>query len=131
MSNVKLFKGWLTESTEAANPGPAISWATPVKATISKAAGKGGNVIEVKTGSGRVFNYKIIGVALGKEYAINFNWLKKTAGGDMTIGRTIQGGVDPVKVDYSDLAEILPKLVQGQPKAEDITLGVGVRFEKI
>ena len=44
-------------------PGPgSISWANPVKATISKAADKGGNAIAVKNGAGKVFNYKIIGV---------------------------------------------------------------------
>jgi hypothetical protein len=130
MSNVKLFKGWLTESAEAATPGPSISWASPVKATISKAADKGHNVIAVKSGDGRVFNYKIIGFALGKQYAINFNWLKKLSGGDMQIGRTVQGGVDPYTVEYDDLTKILPDLANGK-SVDQTTLGTGVKFTKI
>lgn len=130
MSTVKLFKGWLAESAEAADPGPAISWATPVKATVSKAAAKGGNVIEVKSGSGRVFNYKILGYIAGKTYAINFNWIKKTAGGGMEIGRTVQGGVEPYEVEWSDLSMILPDLANGK-STEHGNWAAGVKFTKI
>ena len=128
---IKLFEGWLGEEAESAIPGPgSISWANPVKATISKAADKGGNAIAVKNGTGKVFNYKIIGVAVGKEYAINFNWLKKLGDGGMQIGRTVSGGVDPYTVDYSDLEEILPDLASGK-SVDHTTLGVGVKFTKI
>ena len=58
---VKLFENWLREEADVTVPGPgSISWANPVKATISKAADKGGNAIAVKNGAGKVFNYKII-----------------------------------------------------------------------
>lgn len=128
---VKLFENWLGEEEETAVPGPgSISWANPVKATISKAADKGGNAIAVKNGAGKVFNYKIIGVAVGKEYAINFNWLKKLANGGMQIGRTVSGGVDPYTVDYEDLTKILPDLANGK-SVDHTTLGVGVKFTKI
>ena len=129
---IKLFENWLGEEAEGANvPGPgSISWANPVKATISKASDKGGNAIAVKNGAGKVFNYKIIGKAAGAEYAINFNWLKKLANGGMQIGRTVSGGVDPYTVDYSDLEEILPDLANGK-SVDHSTLGVGVKFTKI
>ena len=131
MSNVKLFKGWLTESAEAATPGPsALNWANPVKATITKAAQKGHNVIEVKSGDGRVFNYKIIGYIAGKTYAINFNWLKKTTGGGMVIGRTVQGGVEPYEVEWSDLSTILPDLTSGK-STDHGNWAAGVKFTKI
>jgi hypothetical protein len=130
MSNVKPFSGWLAESAEAVAPGPSLSWAHPVKATISKAADKGRNVIALKNGSGKVFNYKIIGFALGKQYEINFNWLKKLRDGTLQIGRTVQGGVDPYNVEYGELAKILPDLVNGK-SVDQTTLGTGVKFTKI
>ena len=128
---VKLFENWLQEDADVAVPGPgSISWANPVKATISKAADKGGNAIAVKNGAGKVFNYKIIGVALNNQYAINFNWLKKLGDGGMQIGRTVQGGVDPYTVEYDDLTKILPDLANGK-SVDHTTLGVGVKFTKI
>ena len=128
---VKLFENWLQEDADVTVAGPgSISWANPVKATISKAADKGGNAIAVKNGSGKVFNYKIIGVALNNQYAINFNWLKKLGDGGMQIGRTVQGGVDPYTVEYDDLTKILPDLANGK-SVDHTTLGVGVKFTKI
>lgn len=126
---VKSLTEWLGEAVEAANPD-TLNWANPVKAAITKATAKGGNVIEVKSADGRVFNYKIIGYAANKTYAINFNWLKKTAAGGMVIGRTIQGGVEPYEVAWSDLASILPSLTRGQ-SAEHGNWIAGVKFTKI
>ena len=122
------FREWLTE---ADNPEATLNWTNPVKAAITKAAQKGGNVIEVKSADGKVFNYKIIGYAANKTYAINFNWLKKNPKtGGMIIGRTIQGGVEPYEVAWSDLAEILPALTKGQ-SAEHGNWVAGVKFTKI
>ena len=126
---VKSLTEWLSEAVEAADTD-TLNWTNPVKAAITKATAKGGNVIEVKSADGRVFNYKIIGYVATKTYAINFNWLKKTATGGMVIGRTIQGGVDPYEVEWNDLATILPSLTKGQ-SAEHGTWAAGVKFTKI
>jgi hypothetical protein len=130
MKNINLFKEWLGEAVEAADPA-TLNWTNPVKAGITKAADRGGNVIEVKSADGRVFAYKIIGYAANKTYAINFNWLKKNPKtGGMIIGRTVQGGVEPYEVALSDLATILPALTSGK-SAEHGNWVAGVKFTKI
>jgi hypothetical protein len=129
MKIITLFKEWLGEAAEAADPA-TLNWANPVKAGITKAANRGGNVIEVKAADGRVFAYKIIGYVANKTYAINFNWLKKTGTGGMVIGRTVAGGVDPYEVEWSDLATILPSLTKGQ-SVEHGNWAAGVKFTKI
>lgn len=127
---VKLFEQWLNEEVESTMGGGGTSWTNPVKVAITKNSEKGHNVIQVKNSSGQLFNYEIIGSALGKSYDINFNWLKKTDKAGMILARTVSGGVEPYEVDFAQLSVLLPKLAKGQGD----TIGnfaASVEFKKI
>ena len=130
MSNVKLFKGWLAESTEAVS-STVSTWTKPVPVEVSKVI-KGGkqNIVQVKSG-GKAHQFKIIGIGpFGGKYEINYQKLEKTDTHSLKLYRYVETGTDPYEVTYSKLEKVLPNLAKGMDTTIKGTLG-DIKFEKI
>ncbi len=130
MALLKSFDQFIYESAETANSeNTTVTYFKPATSELSKDTSnpKLHNIIKFKSGT-VTRKYKVVGNMLGKNYDLNFKWIKKKDNGDLIFARTVEGGVDPETIPVSDMHEILSNMLKGY---SDINPSTGLHFYKI
>ena len=121
MKYLKLYED--TESAESASTAATITYSNPLDATMKKdTSGGKQNVIAITA------KYRVVGSALVQTYDLNFRDLVKKPNGDLIFNRYVEGGVDPQKITFSQVSDILQKAAKG---VADINPVTGIHFYKI
>jgi len=118
----------LYEDSESVSTATAITYSNPLDATMKKDTSGGKQNVVAITANNTTRKYRVVGSALVQTYDLNFRDLVKKPNGDLIFNRYVEGGVDPQKITFSQVSDILQKAAKG---VADINPVTGIHFYKI
>lgn len=116
------------ESAESASTAATITYSNPLAATMKKDTSGGKQNVIAITANNTTRKYRVVGSALIQTYDLNFKDLEKKPNGDLLFNRYVSGGVDPQKITFSQVSDILQQAAKG---VADINPVTGIHFYKI
>jgi hypothetical protein len=126
MKYLKLYEE--TESAESASTAATITYSNPLAATMKKDTSGGKQNVIAITANNTTRKYRVVGNVVFKEYDLNFKDLVKKENGDLIFNRYVEKGVDPQKITFSQVSDVLQQAAKG---VADINPVTGIHFYKI
>jgi hypothetical protein len=126
MKYLKLYEE--TESAESASTAATITYSNPLAATMKKDTSDGKQNVIAITANNTTRKYRVVGNVVFKEYDLNFKDLVKKENGDLIFNRYVEKGVDPQKITFSQVSDVLQQAAKG---VADINPVTGIHFYKI
>ena len=117
----------LYEEVESTS-GAQITYSNPFAATLKKDTSSDRQNVIAITANNTTRKYRVVGNAMFTTYDLNFRDLVKKENGDLIFNRYVEGGVDPQRITFAQVSDILKQAAKGTADINPVT---GIHFYKI
>ena len=108
--------------------GAQITYSNPFAATLKKDTSSDKQNVIAITANNTTRKYRVVGNAMFTTYDLNFRDLVKKENGDLIFNRYVEGGVDPQRITFAQVSDILKQAAKGTADINPVT---GIHFYKI